>query len=563
MQQDAARTIVIIGGVAGGASAAARARRCNERARIIMYERDAYVSFANCGLPYYVGGEITDRSKLLVASKELFADRFRVEARTGHEVTSIDREQKKVTVRDIQSGKSFEQPYDQLIISTGASPIVPKIHGVEAANVFTLRNLDDADKLARYVRESTPARAVIVGAGFIGLEMVEQLAGLGLSVSLIELADQVLSPLDAEMAKLVENELVDRGVTLYLGDGLDSVITEHQQAVGIRLSSGAEVAADLVILGIGVRPNVALAQACGLELGGQGGIAIDASMRTSDPNIYAVGDAVEYHHGVTGTNMRIALGGPANRAGRVAGENAATDGNATMAPVLGTAIVRAFGKTAGMTGLCTKAANRLGLANRAVVITAGHHAGYYPGSESMVLKLIYDPDTGRVLGASAVGGEGVDKRIDVIATAIHFGATVEALAGLDLAYAPPFGSAKDPVHMAAFAASNDRTGFAPLAQIDDDLNGMQIVDVRTQKEFDDFRLPAAKLTPLHELRDRLGKLDPNAPTVVVCHSGLRAHVGARILRQHGFGNVRNLTGGMSMRRISHPSDIVSGAERNQ
>jgi len=557
MRQDVGRTIVIIGGVAGGASAAARARRCSENARIIMYERDAHVSFANCGLPYYVGGEITDRGKLLVASKELFADRFRVEVHTLSEVVSIDRVGKKVTVRDTRSGETHDQSYDRLIISTGASPIVPKVAGVDAPNVFTLRNLEDADQLARYVREATPRRTVVVGAGFIGLEMVEQLAGLGLNVSLVELADQVLSPLDAEMAKIVENELVERGVTLYLGDGLDSVITDERRAAGVRLNSGAEVAADLVILGIGVRPNVALAQACGLELGGQGGIAVDPTMRTSDPNIYAVGDAVEYQHGVAEMNMRIALGGPANRAGRVAGENAATDGEARMAPVLGTAIVRVFGKTAGMTGLSTKAANRLGLANRAVVITAGHHAGYYPGSESMVLKLIYDPDNGRVLGASAVGGEGVDKRIDVIATAIQFGATVEALSGLDLAYAPPFGSAKDPVHMAAFAACNDRSGFAPLAQVDDDLDGQQIVDVRTQEEFNDFRLPAAKLTPLHELRDRIGELDPNAPTVVVCHSGLRAHVGTRILKQHGFNNVRNLTGGMAMRRISHPQQIVT------
>lgn len=557
MRQDVGRTIVIVGGVAGGASAAARARRCSEDARIIMYERDAHVSFANCGLPYYIGGEITDRGKLLVASKELFAERFRVEVHTLSEIVSIDRDGKTVTVRDTQSGETHDQSYDRLIISTGASPIVPKVAGVDAPNVFTLRNLEDADQLARYVREATPGRAVVVGAGFIGLEMVEQLAGLGLNVSLVELADQVLSPLDAEMARIIENDLVERGITLYLGDGLDSVITETERAVGVRLGSGAEVAADLVILGIGVRPNVALAQACGLELGAQGGIAVDPTMRTSDPSVFAVGDAVEYQHGVAEMNMRIALGGPANRAGRIAGENAATDGNAKMTPVLGTAIVRAFGKTAAMTGLSTKAAHRLGRANRAAIITAGHHAGYYPGSESMVLKLIYNPDNGRVLGASAVGGAGVDKRIDVIATAIQFGATVEALSGLDLAYAPPFGSAKDPIHMAAFAACNDRSGFARLAQIEDDLDGQQIVDVRTQKEFNDFRLPAAKLKPLHELRDRIGELDPNAPTVVVCHSGLRAHVGTRILKQHGFDNVRNLTGGMAMRRISHPEQIVT------
>lgn len=549
MNQGDKRTIVIIGGVAGGASAAARARRCNEHARIIMYERDAHVSFANCGLPYYVGGEISDREKLLVASKRLLIDRFRLEVHTHHEVISINRDVKTVTVRNLQNNSTHEQPYDRLIISTGASPIVPKVSGADASNVFTLRNIEDSDRIKQFVNQNRPRRAVVVGAGFIGLEMVEQLSNRDLDVSLVELADQVLPPLDVEMAKVVEHELRDRNVTLYLGDGLDSFRTEGDNVVAVRLNSGAELAADMVILGIGVRPNTHLATACGLELGPQGGIAVDDRMRTADANIYAVGDAVEYEHRVTGSTMRIALGGPANRAGRVAGENAATDADVRVQPVLGTAIVRVFGKTAAMTGLSVKLARRLNMAARAVVISGGHHAGYYPGSEQIILKLVYDPDTGKVLGASAVGGAGVDKRIDVIATAMHFGARVHDLAGLDLAYAPPFGSAKDPVHLSGFAAENDLSGFTPLAQLDDEIEGEQIIDVRSPEEFEQVHLPSAQLAPLHELRDRLDGFDASAPTVVVCHGGLRAHVGARILKQHGFENVRNLTGGMQIQQL--------------
>ena len=546
------RTIVIIGGVAGGASAAARARRCNEHARIIMYERDAHVSFANCGLPYFVGGEITDRDKLLVATPQLLADRFCIDVCTHSEVTSIDREGHTVTVRNTQTGTEQRQHYDRLIISTGASPIVPRVGGTDAQNVFALRNLDDADRMIRFITETSPRRAVVVGAGFIGLEMVEQLARRDIQVSLVELADQVLTPLDPEMARMVERELIRHQVTLYLADGLESLRTQDDRAVAVRLNSGTQVAADMVVLGIGVRPNTGLAVGCGLALGSQGGIAVNDRMQTSDPHIYAVGDAVEYPHGVTGGAVRVALGGPANRSGRVAGENAATDADVRMPAVLGTAIVRVFDTTAAMTGLSIKHAARLGRAARAAVVPAGHHAGYYPGSEPMVLKLIYDPDTGKVLGASAVGGAGVDKRIDVIATAIHFGATVEALAGVDLAYAPPFGSAKDPVHLAAFVAANDRSGFSPLAPIDADVSGCQIVDVRTPQEFEQSRLPGAELAPLHELRERLTRFDPSRPTVVVCQGGLRAHVGARILRQHGFGDVRNLTGGMGIQVLRDP-----------
>lgn len=558
------RTIVIVGGVAGGASAAARARRCNENARIIMFERDPHVSFANCGLPYYIGGEIDQRDKLLIGRPELFRRRFNIEVHTRHEVTEIDRERRVVKVHDLEAGQTREESYDRLILAPGASPITPPIPGVDAGNVFVLRNLEDMDRIAACITERPVRRAVVVGAGFIGLEMVEQLHARNIEVALVELAPQVLGPLDAEMAHLIQAELEAKNIELHLGAGLEALdVSDASESSGaiataVRLSDGQVIETDMVVLGIGVRPNTGLAKAAGLDIGEGGGIAVNEFMQTSDPAIYAAGDAVEYMHGVLGKPMRVALGGPANRAGRIAGQHAAADSAPAMRPVLGTSIVRVFGKTAAMTGLGMKLARRLGIPCSAVIITAGDHAGYYPGAEPMQLKLIYDPGDGKILGAQVVGGAGVDKRIDVIATAISFGGSVRDLAGVDLSYAPPFSSAKDPVHMAAFAASNDLDGLSPMMDIDADLDGAQIVDVRTEAEVARFALPGAIHIVVEDLRERLGELDPDRPTVTVCHSGLRAHVAARILMQHGFGNVRNLTGGMLMRQHARPDEIVWG-----
>ncbi len=545
--------IVIVGGVAGGASAATRARRMNEDAQIVLLEKDRHVSFANCGLPYYLGGEIDKREKLLVATPELFAKRFNIDVRTRHEVTEIDRPRKVVTVLNHRDGEAFELPYDRLILAPGASPIVPTIEGTDADNVFTLRNLEDADRIHTYLKKAKPHRAVVVGAGFIGLEMVEQLHRFGfpeIRVDLVELVDQVLPPLDPEMADPLKKELEGHGVVVHLGDGIQGIDVRDGQAVSVELSSGKMLDADLVILGVGARPNVGLATDAGLSLGETGGVLTNAYGQSDDPDIYAVGDVAEYTFGPTGKPMRIPLAGPANRAGRTAGEHAATGKADASAPVFGTAIARIFGCAAGMTGLSCKLAKRLGVSAKSVAIVAKHHAGYFPGARPMIVKLIYQPSSGKVLGGQVIGAEGVDKRIDVIATAMRFGATVRDLAGLDLAYAPPFGSAKDPVHQAAFAACNELDGHVKTLDPDADLSGVQVVDVRTSAEVDNAPILDAVGVihiPIDELRQRVDELDPACPTVTVCQLGLRGYVAARILSQRGFENVSNLIGGVKMR----------------
>lgn len=552
---DQALTIVIVGGVAGGASAAARARRCNEQARIILFERDEYVSFANCGLPYYIGGEITDRSKLLVATPEKFRTWFNVEVNTRCEVTEIDRRAKTVEVVDRNTGMSFQQSYDRLILAPGAEPIVPKLDGINAPNVLSLRNLRDTDRIKALVSNDSVQKAVVVGAGFIGLEMVEMLRRLGKQVALVELQPQVLPALDREMAHLVETELDAYGVSLHLGAGLESIVTDADRATSAVLSDGTKLDADLIIIGIGVRPNTALAKSIGLDLGKTGGIAVNDHMQTSDPAIYAVGDAAEYHHAVADLNMRIPLAGPANRAGRVAGEHAATGAGPAMSPVLGTAIVRAFGVTAAVTGCNGRCIDSLGCATRSIWAPAASHASYYPGAETMMMKLTYDESTGRVLGAQIVGRDGVDKRIDVLATAIRFGATVDDLTTLDLAYAPPFGSAKDPVHMLGFIAQNDQRDLdhfiAPDAPRDENA---QLVDVRTADEWNAGHLDGAIHIPLVHLRQRLGELDPSRPVITYCKGGQRSYYATRILRQSGFGDVKTLAAGWTMQqRVPGPA----------
>jgi NADPH-dependent 2,4-dienoyl-CoA reductase/sulfur reductase-like enzyme/rhodanese-related sulfurtransferase len=542
--------IIIVGGVAGGASAATRARRMNDDANIIMFEKDRHVSFANCGLPYYLGGEIVDREKLLVAKPELFEKRFNIEVRTRQEVTGIDRARKVVSVLNHRGGDRHELPYDKLILAPGASPIIPPIGGVDAANVFTLRNVEDTDRIKSYLDITKPKRAVVVGAGFIGLEMIEQLHGLGIETRLVELVDQVLPPLDAEMAHLLQVELESHGVDMHLGDGIKEIRTVDGLADSVVLNSGTVLGTDLVIMGVGVRPNVKLAVDAGLPLGETGGVLTNTYCQTDDTDIYAVGDVAEYEYGPTGTSMRVPLAGPANRAGRTAGEHAATGKAQPLTPVFGTAIARVFDLGAGMTGMSRKLADHLGRDARSVTILANQHVGYYPGAKQMILKLIYEPTTGKVLGAQAVGADGIDKRIDVIATAMRFGATVRDLAGLDLTYAPPFGAAKDPVHMAAFVACNELDGHIKTLDPGSDLSGMQSLDVRSPGEvartpFPDVHDPIH--IPVDQLRQRLDELDPNRPTVVTCASGLRSYVACRLLMQNGFTDVSNLTGGVTMR----------------
>ena len=549
---DSKLTIAIVGGVAGGASAATRARRMNENAEIILFEKDQYVSFANCGLPYYIGGEIAERDDLLVASQELLENRFQLDVRTGQEVLTIDRENKTLTVLNHDTGAEYQQQYDKLILSPGASPLVPPMPGVDATNVFTLRNLEDTDAIYEAAHKSDSKSAVVVGAGFIGLEMVEQLVQRGFVVTLAELQPQVLPLLDPEMAQPLQQALLERGVKLCLGDGIESITVDAEgNATGVRLQSGATAEGDFVILGLGVRPNTKLATEAGIEIGKMAGITVNEHLQTNDPDIYAVGDVVEYPQGPTGTPMRIALAGPANRAGRLAGEHAATGKSASMPVVYGTSIVRVFDMTAGLTGLSSQLAERLGVEAASVTIVANHHAGYFPGAAPLTLKLVYSPSNGLILGAQAVGTEGVDKRIDVIATAMALGGTVRDLAGLDLAYAPPFGAAKDPVHMAAFAACNALDGVEQFVPANADLAGQQVVDVRTAPEVAAAPLAGVENPiniPLDELRERLDELDPSLPTVVSCGVGLRAHVALNILRQHNFESVANLAGGAIVRK---------------
>ncbi len=540
-----ARKIVIVGGVAGGASAAARARRCNEDAEILMIEKDEYVSFANCGLPYYIGGEITDRKKLLVATPEKFETWFNVRVWTNHLVTSIDRAAKTVTVLDRKAETTKTVEYDKLILAPGASPIVPSMDGIHSSNIFTLRNVADTDRIKSYVDLNHQAKAVVIGAGFIGLEMVEMLHHLGMDVSLVELAPQVLPPLDPEMAHMVEEELQAKGVKLHIGNGLKGFETDGDKATAVQLNDGTSLPADLVILAIGVRPSTELAHAAQLEIGKTGGIAINDYAQTSDPDIYAVGDAVEYRNGVTDILQRIPLAGPANRAGRVAGEHAASDQSPPIPSVLGTAIVRAFDKVAAVTGCNQRCIDAMDYKTHHVIIPAKNHAGYYPGAQEMVIKLIYQPVDGKIIGAQIVGGDGVDKRIDVIATVIRFGGTIDDLAGLDLSYAPPFGNAKDAVHLAAFAAQNDLRNLESF--VADPPEGDQIVDVRTQAEWDAGHLPNAVHMPLHEIRERVSELDAGMPTTVVCRGGQRAYYASRILRQNGFKQIKTMSGGMMMR----------------
>lgn len=543
-------TIVIVGGVAGGASAATRARRLNEDAEIILFEKDEHVSFANCGMPYHVGGEIEDRGKLLVTTPELLRDRVHIDVRPFHEVTTLNLDTKSVSGTNHATDTEFTQTFDKLILAPGASPLVPRIPGVDSDNVFTLRNLADMDRIIAQLKLKSAQTVAVIGAGFIGIEMAEQLVRIGAQPVVVELQNQVLPPLDPEMAKPVQQALEENGVRVALGSGIKGFNTEGSSVTAVELENDKVIEADIVLLGMGVRPNTKLAVDAGLTIGEFGGIRVNEFMQTSNPDVYAVGDAVEYRHGVLDIDMRIPLAGPANRAGRIAGEHSASGNAHPMKPVLGTAILRVFETAAAMTGLSEKQAAFNKIDARAVTIIANDHAGYFPGATPMRLKLVYEAGSGKVFGAQAVGQNGVDKRIDVIATAIAMKATVEDISGFDLVYAPPFGSAKDPLHMAAFAAMNDLDGLTPVIKTDADLEGYQILDVRNPDEIECQPCDGAVTIPLNDLRDRIGELDLEKPTAVVCQSGLRAHTATRILKQSGFQDVRNVSGGMSMRGLT-------------
>jgi len=542
------KRLLIVGGVAGGASAAARARRLDERAEIIVFERGPHVSFANCGLPYFVGGEISDKSSLLVQTPAGLRSRFNLDVRCHHEVLAIDRAARVVTVRDLVAGRDYTETYDALLLSPGAAPLRPPIPGLERPGHFTLRNVPDLERIVAWLEDLPNGRAVVVGGGYIGLEMAEQLRRRGLAVTLVEALPQVLTALDPEMAAWLHQELRAHGVTLHLGDAVAAFEpptgAEPARASIVRLNSGRRVPADVVILALGVRPETGLARRAGLEIGKLGGIRVNERMQTSDPHIWAVGDAVEVRDRVTGDWALIPLAGPANRQGRIAADNICGR-DARYPGTWGTAILRVFGLTAGCTGANEKALRRAGLRYEALHLHPGSHAGYYPGATPIALKILFAPDTGRLLGAQAVGPDGVDKRLDVLATALQAGLTAHDLAELELAYAPPFGSAKDPVNLAGMAAQNVLAGDVQLAQWHEvatlDRQRTLVLDVRSEAERDKGFIPGSRHIPLHELRGRLGELPPDREIIVSCQSGQRSYFAARLLVQHGF-RVRNLSG---------------------
>lgn len=524
-------TIIIIGGVAGGASTAARARRHSEDTHIIVIERGPDVSFANCGLPYHIGGEIRDREELALQTPDSLRALLNLDVRTMTEAVAIDPAAKTVRLRSLADGGEETVSYDKLVLAPGASPLRPPMPGIDHPKILTLRNLQDMDRIKAEV--TSVDSVAIIGAGFIGLEMAEQLQELGKSVSVVELQSQVLPQLDPEMAKPLEKALRDKGVEVILGDGIES-FGESGGKVSAKLKSGRVLETGLVILSIGVRPENELAKAAGLELGARGHIVVDAYQRSSDPDIYAVGDACETADPILGKRAAIPLGGPANRQGRTAADHMFLGDKALPYPgSLGTAIVRVFDRAAGITGLSEARAKAAGIPYQTVTVNGPSHASYFPGAETITLKLIWSPDDGRVLGAQASGKDGVDKRLDVVATALRGNLTIDDFAHLELAYAPPFGNAKDVLNVAGFAACNIRDGF--LLPVPDLASaGPQVVDVRPPASASKMPVPGAKNIPLPQLRKRLDELDRSQPVYVICQMGKTSYFGARILANNGF-----------------------------
>ncbi|MCU0776277.1 MAG: FAD-dependent oxidoreductase [Akkermansiaceae bacterium] len=532
-------TIVIIGGVAGGASAAARARRHSESAHIIVLERGPDVSFANCGLPYHIGGEIADRAKLSLQTPESLRTLLNLDVRTLTEATAIDRAGRQVRVRSLTDSAESSISYDKLILAPGAGPLRPPLPGIDSPRIHTLRNLQDMDR----IKDAAAGvdHAAIIGAGFIGLEMAEQLRHIGRKVSVIELQPQVLPQLDPEMVRPLEKALREKGVELILGDGIDG-FEPLPDGISAKLKSGKSLATGLVILSIGVRPESALAKDAGLALGPRGHIVVDAHQLTSDPDIYAVGDVCETMDPVFGKRAAIPLGGPANRQGRTAADHIFLGGKALPYPgSIGTAIVRVFDLAAGITGWSETRLRMEGIPYQTVTVNGGSHAGYFPGSETITLKLLWSPEDGRVLGAQASGKDGVDKRLDIIATALRGRLTIDDLAHLELSYAPPFGNAKDVVNVAGFAAGNIRDGLlVPVPDLKS--AGAQIVDVRPAADSNKNPVPGARNIPLGELRGRLDELDRTQPVFTICQMGKTSYFAARILANHGF-DARSILGG--------------------
>lgn len=536
------KRIVIVGGVAGGASCAARCRRLDETAEILMLDRGPYVSFANCGLPYYVGDVIKDEAKLLVANPALFRERFNIEVRTEHEVMAIDREAREIEIKELPTGRIYRESYDALVLSPGAAAVRPPLPGIDLPGIFVVRTIPDSRQIRNWIDAKSAKSAVVVGGGFIGLEMAENLVHRGLSVTVVEMLDQVMPPLDPEMARPVQEHLEKHGVKVALGDGVAG-FEERGGQIFVKAKSGTEHDGDIVILAIGVRPETALAKAAGLEIGARGGIRVDERMRTSDANIWAVGDAVEVRDVVTGEWTLIPLAGPANRQGRIAAD-VICGRDSKFRGVQGTAICGVFDIAVASTGASEKSLQRAGITDyEKVYLHPANHVGYYPGSKPINLKLLFRKSDGRILGAQAVGEAGVDRRIDVIATAIQFGGTVFELEESELCYAPQFGGAKDPVNFAGMIAANSLRGDQPLADWKELTPGTAVLlDVRDVDEFEEGHIDGAINLPLNELRARLNELPRDRELWLYCRVGQRGYYATRLLLQHGF-RAKNLPGG--------------------
>lgn len=537
--------VIIVGGVAGGATAAARLRRLDEQAEIVVFERSGYISYANCGLPYYIGGVIEDPKALTLQTPESFFSRFRVDMRVRHEVTAIHPERKTVSVKNLVTGEEFEESYDKLLLSPGAKPTQPRLPGVGMEKVFTLRTVEDTFRIKDYINTHHPRSAILAGGGFIGLELAENLRELGMEVTIVQRPKQLMNPFDPDMAAFIHSEVRRHGITLALGSTVEA-FRERDGSVDVLLKDEDPLHADMVVLAIGVTPDTALAREAGLELGLKGSIVVNDRMETSIPDIYAVGDAVQVKHYVTGQDAVISLAGPANRQGRIVADNIC-GGNSRYPGSQGSSVIKVFDLTAAATGVNETNAKKAGLDADAVILSPMSHAGYYPGGKVMTMKVVFEKETYRLLGAQIVGYEGVDKRIDVLATAIHAGLTAIQLKDLDLAYAPPYSSAKDPVNMAGFMAENLAKGVVKQWRMEDlptlpRDGSVTLLDVRTPQEYRGGHIEGFRLIPVDELRERLGELERGKPVYVICQSGLRSYIACRILAGYGF-DAYNFAGG--------------------
>ena len=554
--------VVIVGGVAGGATAAARIRRLDEQAEIIVFERTGYISYANCGLPYYIGDVITDADDLTLQTPESFWKRFRIAMKVHHEVTAIHPERKAVTVRNLETGAVFDESYDKLLLSPGAQPTQPKLPGIGIDKLYTLRTVEDTFRIKEYINQYHPRSVVLAGGGFIGLELAENLRQIGMDVTIVQRPKQLMNPFDPDMAAFLHAEMRKHGIHLAMGYTVEG-FEEKDGGVDVFLKDAAPMHADMVILAIGVTPESKLAKDAGLALGIKGSILVNDRMETSEPDIYAVGDAVQVKHYVTGEASLISLAGPANKQGRIAADNIC-GGDSRYAGSQGSSIIKVFNLTAAVTGINETNSRRAGLPVDSVILSPMSHAGYYPGGKVMTMKVVFERESFRLLGAQIIGYDGVDKRIDVLATAIHAGMKATELKELDLAYAPPYSSAKDPVNMAGFMIDNIASGVLKQWHIDklDDLlqnDSVILLDTRTVGEFNRGHIPGFRNIPVDELRDRIAELEPGKPVYVICQSGLRSYIACRILAGFGF-DAYNFSGGYRFyEAVSHDRTLIQQA----